>query len=150
MNLCSSECCLTLMCPVLGGGCNRGLYCNTGNCRVKAYIPDSTKCLPVTVSVIDSGPEKLECSRGGADFRNRLGGFVAWKLCLTSIWIVWNNAGSVPGNFNVHWSIGCYLCLLVEYPKCALCNPSPGSLHMLRNCITISLLQRSKNPTSKG
>ena len=57
------------------------MYCNTGNCRVTAYIPDSTKRLPVMVSVIDGGLDKLECPRGGADFRNRPGGFVAWKLC---------------------------------------------------------------------
>ena len=56
------------------------MFCNTGNCRVTAYVPDSTKRLPATLSVIDSCLEKLECSRVGADFRNNPGGFVAWKL----------------------------------------------------------------------
>ena len=57
---------------------------------------------------------------------------------------VWNNAGSVPGIFNAGWSIGICLCLLVEYPKCALCNPNPGVLDVLRNCTTtcVGLLRK--------
>ena len=41
---------------------------------------NSTKRLLAKFSTIDKGPEKLECSRGSADFRSRPGDFVAWKL----------------------------------------------------------------------
>ena len=48
-------------------------------------MPKSTKGLLAELSVIDRGPEKAECLRGGADFRDRLGGFAVWKLYQSSI-----------------------------------------------------------------
>ena len=64
------------MCPVLGGGAIEDCIA-IPETAVTAYIPDNTKRLPVMVSVIHGGLEKLECSRGGADFRNRPRSFVA-------------------------------------------------------------------------
>ena len=56
------------MCPVLGGGAIEDCIAQPETAEL--YIPDSTKRLPVMVSVIGGGPDKLECSRGGPDFRN--------------------------------------------------------------------------------
>ena len=48
---------LTLM-----GRCTRRLFRNIGNRKVTAYMRNSTKCVPVKFSAIDSGLEKLERS----------------------------------------------------------------------------------------
>ena len=83
----------------------------------------NTKGLLEKLLAICKGLKKVECLGGGADFGNRPGGFVAWGLCQKSIEIVWDNISSAPGTFNIGWSLGSCLCLLVECSECSFCNP---------------------------
>ena len=50
-----------------------------------SYMLKGTQGLLVKLSAINRGPKKVECSRGGADFRNRPEGIVVWKLYQNSI-----------------------------------------------------------------